>query len=81
MAYVGRAGVPLTEEERQIRHEQLTGESTPPPRGTGRAISGRAKSASASTSTPDSTGAWILLIAQVGVLAGLVYYAHKSGMF
>jgi len=30
-----RLGHPRTEEERRERHEKLTGEPTPPPRGTG----------------------------------------------
>lgn len=65
-------GVPLTEEQRAARHYALTGETVPPPRGTGRAqtarLSGEAKSLF-----------WIAILFDIGAIAVTLYAAWKEG--
>ena len=74
-----RYGEPLTEEERQARHYSLTGgEVTPPPRGTGRAISpsnpGPVKAA-----VESNTLFWITILAHLGLLGVELWIARKQG--
>jgi hypothetical protein len=68
----GRGGYPLTEEERQARHQALTGEAVPPPRGTRRV-------AKASANSSNSTLFWILLAGTGALIIGEVFLAHKQG--
>ena len=72
-----RFGVPLTEEQRTIRHEALTGEPTPPPRGTR-----KAKARIAKAGIEENNNLFLLLILLTGgLLAGEIYIAWKSGIF
>lgn len=64
-----RQGMPLTEEERQARHMALTGEPTPPPRGTGRAA----------LSVESSTLFWITILAHLGLIGVELWIARKQG--
>lgn len=66
-----RYGEPLTEEERTARHYALTGESIPPPRGTGRLQN--------PGDPNDSLLFWILVLAHAGLIAFEVYLAWKMG--
>lgn len=60
---------PKTEEERRIVHKALTGEETPPPRGTRRA----------KLAVEDSTLFWFLLLAHGALIVGEIYIAWKQG--
>lgn len=65
-----RYGTPLTEEQRAARHFELTGETTPPVRGTGKAT--------LQTEDAKIFGVIILLAGAV-LLAAQVWFAHKQG--
>lgn len=67
-------GVPLTDEERFAQHRILTGETTLPPRGTG-----RANSKKASAALENANLFWVLVAGTAILLVGEVYVAWKSG--